>query len=45
MHPQDEIGSLPVSALPHVKFGFVRRRGSVISVQAELNGHAAGLSE
>ena len=45
MHPQHEIGSLSVAALPHVKFGFVRGRRGEISVQAELNGHAAGLSE
>ena len=32
MHPQDEISSLPVSALAHVKLGFVRRRRSEVSV-------------
>ena len=45
MYPQDEIGSLSVAAFPHVEFGFVRGRRSEVSVQAELNGHAAGLSE
>jgi len=43
MHPQDEIGSLPVTALSHVKFGFVRGRRGEVSVQAEFDGHAAGL--
>ena len=45
VHPQDEIGSLLVAALPHVKFGFVRRRRGEISVQTEFDSHAAGLSE
>lgn len=45
MHPQDEISSLLVSALSQVKLGLIRRRGGEVSVQAELDGHAAGLSE
>lgn len=45
MHPQDKISSLPVPALAHMKFGLIRRRRGEISVQAELYGHAAGLSE
>jgi hypothetical protein len=32
MHPQDEIGSLLVSALAHVKFGLVRGRRGEMSV-------------
>ena len=44
MNPQDQIGSLPVSAFAHVKLGLIRRRGSEVSVQAEFDGHAAGLS-
>jgi len=45
MHPQDNISSLPVAALPHLKFGFIRRRRGEVSVQAELDSHSAGLSE
>ena len=45
MHPQDKICSLPVPALPHVKLGFIRRRGGEVSVHAEFDSHAAGLSE
>lgn len=45
MHPQDNIRSLPIAAFPHLKFGFVRRRRREVSVQAELDSHAAGLSE
>jgi len=45
MDPEDEIRSLSVSALPHVKFGLIRGRRCEVSVQAELNSHTAGLSE
>lgn len=45
VHPEDEIRSFPVSALTHVKFGLIRGRRGEVSVQAEFDSHAAGLSE
>ena len=45
MHPQDKICSLPVPAFPHVKLRLIRRRRGEVSVHAEFDSHAAGLSE
>jgi hypothetical protein len=45
MSEEDEVGALAITPLEHLELSLVRRRGGVVSVEAQLHGHAACLGQ
>lgn len=42
---EDEVGTLAITALEHLEFGLVRRRGGEVSIETQFHGHAACLGQ